>query len=357
MDKKQMLEILKSEDSEKCSDLFNKAYQAKTRYVGNKVYLRGIIELSNICLKDCYYCGIRKSNNSVKRFSMSHDEILSSALLAANRGYGSILLQAGERTDDEFTFFIERLLTDIKNKTDNRLGITLSLGEQSGPVLEKWFKAGAHRYLLRIETSNKNLYGKIHPPDHDFNKRLETLKILKNTGYQVGTGVMIGLPGQTYEDLANDIIFFRKIDIDMIGMGPYIVHANTPLKDLKNYDVKKHFILGLKMIALARLYLKDINIASTTALQTLDSAGYKAGIKAGANVLMPNITPLKYMNLYKLYENKPGKRENSRNFLSSFKKEIKKMGEELIYDEWGDSPHYFLRKNSDGSSRRSITRN
>jgi len=345
MTKKEIMQVLACGQSDFLAEVYARAYKVKQKYVGNKVYFRGIIEFSNICTKDCLYCGIRRSNKSLNRFLMPKKEIIETALMAHRAGYGSIVLQSGERSDDEFVSFIEDILRSIKKLTNNTLGVTLSLGEQSFKVYKRWFDAGAHRYLLRIETSNKQLYQRIHPDNHDYDIRLGCLKALRDIGYQVGTGVMIGLPYQELEDLLGDILFFQKYDIDMIGMGPYIVHNNTPLAESNRIDLDKNFNLGLKMIALARLYLKDINIAATTALQALDESGREKGLKAGANIIMPNITPRKYRDDYQLYDGKPCIHEDALTCKSCLKKRILSVGEEIGYNQWGDSPHFFKHRN------------
>jgi biotin synthase len=341
LDKKDLVKFLQSEDKTVLTDLQQAAYEVKNREVGNKVFYRGIIEFSNICSKNCYYCGIRKGNKQVKRFRMQPQEILECAEFAWKQGYGSLVLQSGERTDSEFVDFVEDILLRIKKMSNHELGITLSLGEQSEETYRRWFQAGAHRYLLRIESSNSQLYRTLHPQDHDFNYRFECLKILGDLGYQVGTGVMIGLPGQTAEMLADDIIFFQKNDIDMIGMGPYIPHEQTPLaSQAKKWDKQKQLQLGLKMIALTRLYLQDVNIAATTALQALHHEGREFGLQAGANVIMPNITHTKYRDGYKLYDGKPCTNENARMCRVCLEGRIGKIGEEIGYNLWGDSPHF-----------------
>ena len=340
-----MLDILRSDDPKVLDDLCKQAYKTKQKHVGRTVYFRGIIEFSNICVKDCLYCGIRSSNANVHRFAMSEEEILDTASRAYHMGYGSILLQSGERSDHKFINFVEQVIKSIKKISQGKLGITLSVGEQLQDTFKRWFDAGAHRYLLRIETSNRELYRRIHPDNHDYDERLKCLGMLRNVGYQVGTGVMIGLPYQTCEDLVDDIFFFKKYDIDMIGMGPYIVHENTPLADAVNIDLEKNFILGLKMIALTRLYLKDVNIAATTALQSLDRSGREKGLKAGANIIMPNITPVKYRNSYQLYHGKPCLDENASLYRDYLQKRIEGIGEKIEYNQWGDSPHFFKRKN------------
>lgn len=323
--------------------LFDRAYQVKADNVGKKVYFRGIIELSNICEKDCYYCGIRKSNLSQERYMMSEEEILKAAEWADQNKYGSIVLQAGENTSKNFVEFIEKLIKKIRRLSGNRLGITLSLGEQTKDSYRKWFDAGAHRYLLRIETSNDKLYKFLHPENHLYSSRLKCLENLRKLGYQVGTGVMIGLPQQTTDDLVNDILFFKKIDADMIGMGPYLVHKETPLADsLPDFDKIKEYQLNLslKMIAVTRIFLQDVNIASTTALQSLNPTGREMGLLAGANIIMPNITETKYRASYQLYDNKPCIDENSSMCRNCLERRISSIGETIGYGEWGDSKHF-----------------
>lgn len=344
MNKDDLIYFLKTRDKVEIDRLLQAAYELKMKIVGPKVYYRGIIEFSNICAKNCFYCGIRRDNKNVVRFLMTENEILECAELACKMNYGSIVLQSGERIDEEFICFVENILKKIKQMSKGKLGITLSLGEQTQETYRRWFKAGAHRYLLRIESSSEELYRSLHPLDHDFNYRFECLKILRKIGYQVGTGVMMGLPAQTAEMLADDIIFFKQHDIDMIGMGPYIPHEDTPLAvKAVNWNKADQLQLGLKMIALTRLYLKDVNIASTTALQALHQEGREFGLKAGANIIMPNITHTKYRESYKLYEGKPCTDENASMCRACLEKRIDNIGEKIGYGEWGDSIHFKKR--------------
>jgi len=238
--KADIIEMLNLYEKSDIDLLYKKAYDIKIKNVGAFVYFRGIIELSNICEKDCYYCGIRKSNTKVKRFIYDKNTILESAKWCYEQNYGSIVLQSGECKTENYENYITDLIKEIKKISNQTLGITLSLGEQTEETYKKWYDAGAHRYLLRIETSNKKLYEKIHPADHSFDERIECLARLKRIGYQVGTGVMIGIPEQKIEDLANDILFFKEKDIDMIGMGPYVRHGDTPLgKNANNSKEEK----------------------------------------------------------------------------------------------------------------------
>ena len=345
--KEDLVTFLKTNEEDR-NKIFTHAAKIKAEQVGKKVYYRGLIEMSNICSKNCYYCGIRKGNQKAKRYDITDQDILDAAKYAYQAKYGSLVLQAGEISTPKFTKRISRLLKQIKELSNNELGITISLGEQPDEVYKEWFEAGAHRYLLRIESSNPDLYYKIHPKDkkHDFETRVNSLKSLQKIGYQTGTGVMIGLPFQTYDDLAGDLLFMKDFDIDMCGMGPYIEHEDTPLYQYKHLlkPVDERFTLALKMIALLRIIMKDINIAAATALQAIDPIGREKAIKVGANVIMPNITPGMYRDSYKLYENKPCTDENASDCTNCLEVRIGITGDEIGYGEWGDSVHFAKRR-------------
>jgi len=343
-DKQELINLLSTTGEEALQALYQRAYEVKKQYVGTKVYFRGLIELSNICAKNCYYCGIRSGNRDVQRYQIAIDEALAEARWCYEQHYGSLVIQAGEREDRAWVDFITELITGIKELSDGKLGLTLSLGEQTEEVYRRWFEAGAHRYLLRIETTNQDLYKKLHPASHSFEHRRECLKLLRRTGYQVGTGVMVGLPEQTIEDIANDILFFYDEDVDMLGMGPFIPHHGTPLAYLeKDFDGKAALDMGLKMIATCRIALKDVNIATTTALQALHPEGRELGLLAGANVLMPNITDTRYREGYQLYDGKPCLDENADQCIGCLARRIASIGEEIGFDEWGDSQHFQQR--------------
>ena len=342
-----LITLLKCDGEEK-ELLFRRSREIKEEHCGNKVYFRGLVEFSNICRKNCYYCGIRKDNNLTERYNLTDSEILGSARFAYQNNYGSLVLQSGELENRAFTSRITGLLRQIRELSDGKLGITLSLGEQTGDVYREWFKAGAHRYLLRIETSNRELYSRIHPadPDHDFDRRVSCLRSLRDAGYQTGTGVMIGLPFQTVGDLADDIIFMRDMDVDMVGMGPYIEHASTPLIKFRDslLPIGERFDLALKMIAVLRIVMKDINIAAATALQAIDPLGREKAIGIGANVIMPNITPGKYRDSYALYENKPCTGDAAEDCKNCLEARLQLADAEIGYGEWGDSKHFFRRQ-------------
>ncbi len=336
LDRKGLTAALACEDAAFEEALCQEAYRVKVATVGPEVYLRGLIEISNQCVKDCLYCGIRRSVRC-PRYELSEEEVMAAARVAASRRYGSLVLQGGERADRKFTQKITRLLKAIKaldTGDDPPLGITLSLGEQPREVYEEWFHAGAHRYLLRIESSNPDLYRKIHPADHSYDRRLRALQDLKEVGYQTGTGAMIGLPYQTAEDLADDLLFYKELDAPMVGMGPYHPHPETPLtlSGVPYPSAQKRFSLGLKMIALLRLLVPDINIAAATALEILDPRGREMGILSGANVLMPNITPREQMVKYNLY--------NRKILNASDVQDLIEQGIPIGYGRWGDSKHY-----------------
>jgi biotin synthase len=345
--KEDIVNLLKAEgDAKKL--LYKASSEEKKLQVGNKVFFRGLIEMSNFCEKECYYCGIRKGNSNVHRYKLTNKEIIDAAEFAYKNNYGSIVIQSGELESELFAEQIESLLYEIKTLSNGELGITLSLGEQSAEVYRRWFNAGAHRYLIRIETSDTSLYGKIHPVDskHNFEKRVDCIKTLQEIGYQTGTGVMIGLPFQTIENLAEDLLFFKRTDIDMVGMGPYIEHAETPLYKYKDklLPIEERFDLSLKMIAVLRLLMKDVNIAAATALQAIDPLGREKAVKVGANIIMPNITPGNYRNDYALYENKPCVDEEPEQCKGCLDARISLAEGEIGYGEWGDSKHFYNRR-------------
>jgi len=346
LEREDLIILLDSQGGDK-QLLFKKATEVKLKEIGNKVHFRGLVEFSNICGKDCYYCGIRKSNSEAHRYNVTDEQILEAARFAHINHYGSLVMQAGELESPAFTLRIENLLKEIKKLSNGKLGITLSLGEQSREVYERWFEAGAHRYLLRIESSTPELYQRYHPNDshHDFQKRLNCLKLLQSIGYQTGTGVMIGLPFQNTGHLADDLLFMRDFDVDMVGMGPYIEHQDTPLYQFRDQlmPIKDRFDLALKMVATLRILMKDINIAAATALQAIDPMGREKAVKVGANIIMPNITPGKYRNDYALYENKPCVDEEPEECKNCLDIRIQLADGEIGYGEWGDSKHFQTR--------------
>ncbi len=344
--REELVEMLRAEGDDRLA-LFRRAVEVKAQYVQNKVYFRGLIEFSNICLKNCFYCGIRRDSKNVRRYNLSDEEILGAARFAYENDYGSIVLQSGEVDTPAFVERVDSLLRRIRELSDGALRVTLSLGEQAEETFRRWFESGAHRYLLRIEASNPELYRKLHPHDerHRFERRLEALQTLQRIGYQTGTGVMIGLPLQRMEDLADDLLFMQRFNIDMVGMGPYIEHRDTPLYAFraKLLPLAERFDLSLKMVAALRILMKDINIAAATALQAIDKLGREKAIQVGANVIMPNITPGEYRDDYALYENKPCTDESPEDCKACLEARIAIANSTVAYGEWGDSLHYGRR--------------
>lgn len=338
-----IVENLKAEGRTQ-QELHRKAALVRDKTVSTNVYFRGIIEFSNICQNDCLYCGIRRSNNRLKRYWMGKEEILNCVEFCNKANYRSIVLQSGEQRAKKFTDFVVDAVSTIKEEYP-KIGITLCVGEQSKQVYNKFFEAGAHRYLLRIETSTEQHYSKLHPKSMSLKKRKGCLKHLRDIGYQVGTGVMIGSPYQKIENLADDLLFFKEMDVDMVGMGPYIPCQYAPIND-EGHNKKTNLNLGLNMIATLRLMMPGINIASTTALQAINPIGRELGLKAGANIIMPIVTPTQYRENYQLYKNKPCINESSEDCLNCITSRIKSTGLRPAFGELGDSKHFLKRQNA-----------
>ncbi|MDD5133889.1 MAG: [FeFe] hydrogenase H-cluster radical SAM maturase HydE [Phycisphaerae bacterium] len=310
MTKYEIIKWLREENPEELARLWHEADNTRSVNVGNEVHLRGLIEISNHCVRQCAYCGINIKNASISRYRMTFDEIIECAAMAHSFNYGTVVIQAGEDYGLD-TEFIGSLVRHIKEEFG--LAITLSLGERKDTELLSWRKARADRYLLRFETSNEQLYELIHPPSNNIKiDRVELLCKLRNIGYEIGSGVMIGIHGQSYENLADDILLFKKIDLDMIGVGPYIPHPSTSLgKNIKKMNLSSNLqvpateLMCYKVIALSRLICPEANIPSATALATLNlTNGRETGLCRGANILMPNLTPVKYRSLYEIYPSK-----------------------------------------------------
>ena len=292
--------MLASADEGLWHDIFAAAREVKAKCGKTEVLPRGLIECSNICAKDCLYCGIRKGNAKVPRYLIPDEEVAACIDEARRRGYPAVAFQAGEIESEANTAYYERHIAMCRG-----LEVTLSLGEQTEEVYRRWKDAGAMRYLIRIETSNRELYAKIHPAECSFERRLGCIRMLKRLGYVTGSGVMIGLPGQTIDDLAHDIVFYGDENLDMVGMGPYVAHPDSLMPDSRYQLPTTNYQLSLRMIALTRLYLWNVNIVAATALEALDPEnGRRRGIDAGANVIMTNLTPEKFRVGYDLY---PGK--------------------------------------------------
>lgn len=344
MEKQEILGWLRTRGEDRLSRLWQMADQARRRHVGQDVHLRGLVEISSHCSRGCGYCGLNVHNDSIGRYRMTDDEIVACAHQAAGLGYGTVVMQAGEDPGIGKQWLHE-LIRRIKRETD--LAVTLSLGERSDEELRSWFDAGADRYLLRFETSRRSLYDSIHPPlAGKSSDRIALLRRLKQFGYEIGSGVMIGIPGQTYDDLANDILLFGELDLDMIGVGPFIPHPATPLgrPDQVAYATAAEQVpnseeMTYKAIALSRLICLRANIPSTTALATINSeSGRELGLSRGANVVMPNVTPGKYRALYEIYPAKACIDETAEDCSACMGRRIRSMGRTIGRGR-GDSPN------------------
>lgn len=307
MNKKQVEVWLRERDPVKLQELWNRADAVRRKYVGEAVHLRGLLEISNYCARQCAYCGLFAGNTSIPRYRMTIDEILTGAKRAMECGFGTVVMQSGEDYGMDKAFITEVI---CRIKTETPLAVTLSLGERKDDELLEWRNAGADRYLLRFETSDAALFDAIHPPlGRRRVDRIAFLKKLQSMGYETGSGVMIGIPGQTYATLANDILLFQSLDLDMIGMGPYIPHPGTRLGSTPpaacEDQVAADETTVCNALALTRILCPDTNIPATTALATIDKAhGYEEGLARGANVIMPNVTPKQYRALYQIYPSK-----------------------------------------------------
>jgi len=304
-----LLSWLREDDPDRLARLWERADEVRREEVGDAVHLRGLIEFSNHCIRQCAYCGLRAGNRSlVIRYRMEQEEIVAVVRKAADYAYGTVVLQAGEDpliTADWMAALVRRI------KRETPLAVTLSLGERSIQDFAAWRQARADRYLLRFETSDRVLYRTVHPNlGGRRSNRIADLRKLRRLGYEIGSGIMVGLPGQTYRSVAQDILLFRQLDLDMIGIGPFIPHPDTPLGSAPpglptGEQVPNTEEMVYKVIALARLACPEANIPSTTALATINiSSGRERGLQCGANVVMPNLTPMPYRRFYEIY---PGK--------------------------------------------------
>ncbi len=298
--------------------LFEAADRVRKEFVGDGVYLRGLIEFSSYCKNDCMYCGLRRSNTHAQRYRLSARQIIETAQEAVKLGYKTIVLQSGE----DLFFDTDKMCQIIREIKKLDVALTLSIGEKTREEYAAYKEAGADRYLLRIETTDKTLYEKLDPA-MSFENRMRCLHDLKELGYEVGSGSLVGLPGQTVESLADDLLFFKKLPVDMAGIGPFIPHPHTPLG---NEKTDGHFELSLKMMALMRLLLPDINIPATTAMETLHPQGRLLALQCGANVIMPNVTYTEYRKQYELYPGKVCTGDNAAHCRGCMQAKIESIG-------------------------------
>lgn len=312
--------------------LFAKARKIQNRVFGNQIYIRGLIEFTNYCKNNCYYCGIRRENGEVERYRLSKEQILDCCKEGYQLGYRTFVLQGGE--DPNFTD--DRICDIVSSMKENHpdCAITLSLGERERESYERFYQAGAERYLLRHETADERHYRRLHPPELSLEHRKACLKALKEIGYQVGAGFMVGSPGQTVEHLAEDLEFLWELQPHMIGIGPFISHKETPFANEKNGSVEQTLFL----IGILRLMFPKCLIPATTALGTLAADGRERGILAGANVIMPNLSPVSVREQYSLYDNKICTGEESAQCTQCIQNRMKSIGKRIVVDR-GDYPN------------------
>ena len=305
-------------------ELYEKADSVRREHYGTDVYIRGLIELTNYCKNNCYYCGIRNGNKKVKRYRLGKDEILSCCKEGHELGFRTFVLQGGE--DNFFSdAFIAEIVTEIKTQFPG-CAVTLSLGEKPFGAYKSWFEAGADRYLLRHETANTEHYKLLHPGSMNLENRKNCLWNLKKIGYQVGSGFMVGTPYQTTDFLIEDLRFLQELQPDMIGIGPYISHQHTPFNNFPSGS----FRISLRLLAIIRLMFPYALIPATTALGTIDKNGREMGLKAGANVIMPNLSPAKYRKQYELYDNKIYTNEEAAECRMDLEKKVLTAGYKIV---------------------------
>jgi biotin synthase len=348
LSREEILAWLCETDEARLNNLWQQADETRRQYVGDEVHLRGLIEYSNYCRMNCTYCGIRAGNTGIVRYRMTQDEILSCARQAASFGYGTVVIQGGEdsRTSPQW---MADVISQIKAETN--LAVTLSLGEQPLESLNLWRESGADRYLLRFETSDLELYSRIRLLNaHQSASRIEMIQSIKSLGFETGSGIMVGIPGQRFETIVKDLELFTKLDLDMVGIGPYLPHPETPLgvahaKTKRttcitpNAFVPNTADMALRVLALTRLLIPTINIPSTTAITTLGgSAARISGLSRGANVIMPNMTPAKYSRLYEIYPKKAGSNREPSESDQAIKSLLSLLGRPIGKGEGGRRP-------------------
>lgn len=324
--KAEFVTLLNSVDEEISAYLFAKSQKITQENFGNKIYIRGLIEFSNFCKNDCYYCGIRCSNNQAERYRLSKAEIYQAAEQGYQLGFRTFVLQSGE---DSF-FSVNDICEIVRHLKSNYqdCAVTLSLGEKSRDIYEQYFFAGADRYLLREETASFNHYGQLHPSVMSAQNRQACLHNLKAIGFQVGAGFLVGSPFQNMENIADDLLFLRELNPEMIGIGPFIPHAFTPFAD----KAAGRLDLTLFLLGLLRLMFPRALLPATTSLSTLSPLGRSKGILAGANVLMPNLTPVSVRKKYLLYDNKTCLAAESSEGLSLLQHELNQIGYTFVVD-------------------------
>lgn len=332
LNRQEWTDLIRGRTPELADYVFQKARIWQNRYYGRKIYVRGLIEMSSYCKNNCLYCGIRRGNRHAERYRLTEEEIIKCSDAGYDFGYRTFVLQGGEDpfySDDD----IAKIVSEVKKRHPD-CAVTLSLGEKERDTYQKWFDAGADRYLLRHETANVQHYQKLHPPELDAVHRQNCLWNLKEIGYAVGTGFMVGSPYQTAECLADDMIFIRELNPQMVGIGPFIPQHDTPFKDQPEGSTE----LTLYMIGLIRLMLPNALIPATTALGTTDPLGREKGVKAGANVIMPNLSPKEVRKKYLLYDNKICTGEEAAECRYCLQNRMNSIGYQVVVDRGDCAP-------------------
>ena len=333
----EIITLLENRNSEIQSYLAKRASETAQKHYGNKVYVRGLIEFTNYCRNDCYYCGIRCGNKNAERYRLSKEEIVECASYGYGLGFRTIVLQGGEDM-----FYTDDVMVDIIKsikKEHPDCAVTLSIGEKSYESYKAFFDAGADRYLLRHETADFDHYRKLHPENLSAENRQQCLYNLKKIGFQTGAGFMVGSPYQTVDNIADDLLFLKKLDPEMIGIGPFIPHKDTVFADEKAGDLN----LTLFLLSVIRLMLPTVLLPATTALGTINPRGRELGILAGANVVMPNLSPVGVRKKYALYDNKICTGEEAAECMNCLKNRISSIGYEIVTDR-GDNIKYLDMK-------------
>ena len=335
----QELELLiKNINDEELQYLHSKAREVANNVYGNRVFVRGLIEFTNICKNNCYYCGIRAENKSVSRYRLTKEEILECCENGYAFGFRTFVLQGGEDLYFDDDKMVD-IISTIRNKYPD-CAITLSIGEKSIDAYQKYFDAGAERYLLRHETADSEHYSKLHPENLTLENRIECLKSLKQIGFQTGCGFMVGSPYQTTKTIVKDLMFIKEFEPEMVGIGPFLPHNDTPFKDFAAGSVR----LTLMLLSIVRLMLPDVLLPATTALNTAESGGRENGILAGANVIMPNLSPESAKEKYILYNGKVSTGAESAEQIEKLKQDINKIGYNIVCDR-GDNKRFVKEKN------------
>lgn len=316
--------------------LFALARQVREAVYGKAVFIRGLIELSNYCRNDCYYCGIRRGNRAVQRYRLDREQVLACCAQGYALGFRSFVLQGGEDPYFDDARLVD-LVAGIKRRHPD-CALTLSLGERSAESYRALFEAGADRYLLRHESADEAHYARLHPPAMRLSERLSCLRALKAIGYQVGAGFMVGSPHQRPEHLLRDLRFLEELRPAMIGIGPFLRHSDTPFRDFPDGDLR----LSLRLLAILRLMFPQVLLPATTALGTLAADGRELGLRAGANVVMPNLSPPQLRGNYALYDNKLSTGAESAEGMRALKERIAALGYHIVTDR-GDAPGYGAR--------------